>query len=71
VVGLAAHGAGLATRLFGATTLALAFALDRLHSLPIRCDLLRLVLLPVVGGNLVPSVGFAILGIDALLFGHD
>jgi len=71
VVGLATDCAGLAARLLGAAALALAFTFDGFHCLPIGCNLLRFVLLPVVVIDIVPSVGVAILGIDALLFGHD
>jgi len=72
VVVLATHGAGLSV--FWAVflaALALPFAPDGFHCLPVRINFLRLVLLPIVVGNVVPSVRLAILGIDALLFGHD
>jgi len=55
-------------------TLTLAFALGPdchgFHGLPIVIDLPCLELLPVVVVDLIPGVGLAILGIDALLFGH-
>jgi len=72
VVVLATHGAGLSV--FWAVflaALALPFALDGFHCLPVGINFPRLVLLPIVVGNVVPSVGLAIFGIDALLFGHD
>jgi len=62
------------TLAFALVILALAFSLalawDRTHVLPIVGNLVLLVLPPVVVVDLIPCVGLAILGIDALLFRH-